>query len=218
MAGGIPRTPNFRGRVPAKGPAPGFFCLATKFAEVGLAPGGAARHGAAALDRQRMDAGWIVAEGWIETAEARLLDIAAAQLGPARARLLGELLRFGIVGGIGFVVDSGVLLLGLAAGLGPWFGRAVSYLAAASSTYTLNRAWTFRHAEKRERLRQWALFVVVNLVGFAFNYGTYAILILTVPMVAAQPVLGVAAGAVAGMTGNFLLSRRIVFGLGKPAG
>ena len=52
---------------------------------------------------------------------------------------------------------------------------------------------------------------MVNLVGFAMNYGTYAALIAFVPMVAAHPVLGVAAGAIAGMFGNFVLSRRLVF-------
>jgi putative flippase GtrA len=55
----------------------------------------------------------------------------------------------------------------------------------------------------------------VNLIGFAANYGTYAALIALVPMVAAHPVIGVAAGAIAGMFGNFVLSRRLVFRAGK---
>ena len=55
-------------------------------------------------------------------------------------------------------------------------------------------------------------FLLVNLSGFALNYGTYALLVANVPAVAAYPVLGVAAGALVGMVGNFLLSRRYVFG------
>ena len=55
---------------------------------------------------------------------------------------------------------------------------------------------------------------MVNLVGFTFNYGTYAVLIALVPIVAANPVLGVAAGSLAGLVGNFVLSRRFVFGQG----
>ena len=51
----------------------------------------------------------------------------------------------------------------------------------------------------------------MNLVGFALNYGTYALLLSNMPLVAAHPVLGVAAGALAGMGGNFALSRRFVF-------
>jgi putative flippase GtrA len=48
-------------------------------------------------------------------------------------------------------------------------------------------------------------------VGGLVNYATYAILVTWVPMAAAHPVLGVAAGSIAGLTVNFLLSRRVVF-------
>jgi putative flippase GtrA len=131
-----------------------------------------------------------------------------------------ELLRFGAVGIVGFIVDAAVLTAGIALGSGPWLGRVVSYLAAASTTFALNRAWTFRSAARRTgpaAARQWGLFLLINLVGFACNYGTYAALFAGVPMVAAQPVLGVAAGSVAGLLGNFLLARRFVFGVGNPS-
>jgi putative flippase GtrA len=59
--------------------------------------------------------------------------------------------------------------------------------------------------------RQWALFLLVNLGGFVLNYGTYALLVSLVPVVAANPVLGVAAGSIAGMFSNFILSRQVVF-------
>ena len=132
-------------------------------------------------------------------------------LGPERFQLLMEFLRFGVVGTVGFVVDTAVLYAGLALGLGLYGGRAVSYLAAATTTWALNRLWTFRGRGDGPVHRQWALFLLVNLVGFAMNYGTYAALIEFVPMVAAHPVLGVAAGALAGMFGNFVLSRQLVF-------
>ncbi|NKC30277.1 GtrA family protein [Falsiroseomonas selenitidurans] len=132
-------------------------------------------------------------------------------LGARRAATLLQFLRFGVVGTAGFLVDTAVLYAGLALGLGLYSGRAVSYLAAASTTWALNRAWTFRGAAPAPMARQWALFLALNLVGFAFNYGTYAALVAWVPAVAAAPVLGVAAGALAGMAGNFWLSRRFVF-------
>jgi putative flippase GtrA len=116
-----------------------------------------------------------------------------------------------VVGTIGFVVDTTVLYAGLALGLGLYGGRAVSYLVAATTTWALNRLWTFRGRGDGPVHQQWALFLLVNLIGFAMNYGTYAALIEFVPMVAAHPVLGVAAGAIAGMFGNFVLSRQLVF-------
>jgi putative flippase GtrA len=144
---------------------------------------------------------------------ARRLD---SLIGPERSRTLLQFLRFGVVGTVGFVVDTAVLYAGLALGLGLYGGRAVSYLAAATTTWALNRAWTFRGQGQGQgrapAMRQWALFVAINLVGFAFNYGTYAALVAGVAFVAQYPVIGVAAGSLAGMLGNFLLSRRFVFG------
>jgi len=136
-------------------------------------------------------------------------------IGQARFGVLMEFLRFGVVGTIGFVVDTAVLYAGLALGLGLYGGRAVSYLVAATTTWALNRLWTFRGRGDGPVHQQWALFLLVNLVGFAMNYGTYAALIAFVPLVAAHPVLGVAAGAIAGMFGNFVLSRQLVFGVKK---
>lgn len=136
----------------------------------------------------------------------------AGLIGQERSRTALQFLRFGVVGTVGFVVDTLVLYAGLALGLGLYGGRAVSYLAAATTTWGLNRAWTFRGQSEGAALQQWLVFVVVNLVGFAFNYGTYALLVAFVPFVADNPVIGVAAGSLAGMTGNFLLSRRFVFG------
>ncbi len=123
-----------------------------------------------------------------------------------------QFLRFGAVGTAGFVVDAATLHAMLALGLGPYAGRGVSYVVAASFTWGANRVWTFRReAAGTPAARQWGRFVLLNLAGFALNYGTYAALVATVPVVAAHPVLGVAAGSLAGMFANFALSRRYVF-------
>jgi len=142
---------------------------------------------------------------------ADLLAWLQHRFGDARLRLFLEFFRFGVVGTIGFMVDTAVLYAGLALGLGLYGGRALSYLVAASTTWALNRIWTFRGRGSGPAHRQWVLFLVVNLIGFAMNYGTYAALISWVPIANAYPVLGVAAGAIAGMAGNFILSRRLVF-------
>ena len=128
-----------------------------------------------------------------------------------RFPILGQFLRFGVVGTAGFLMDAAVLTVMLALGFGPYTGRVFSYLAAATLTFALNRAWTFRATARRPVARQWGAFVALNLLGFAANYGTYAALIAGSPVVAAHPVLGVAAGSVAGMFINFAVSRRFVF-------
>lgn len=131
-----------------------------------------------------------------------------------RFPILGQFLRFGIVGTAGFLMDAGVLTAMIALGAGPYGGRVVSYLAAATLTFALNRAWTFRSAAQAPMARQWGAFVALNLLGFAVNYGIYAALVAGSATVAAHPVLGVAAGSLAGMFINFAVSRRFVF---RPA-
>ena len=114
----------------------------------------------------------------------------AARLGPDLSRLIGEFFRFGVVGTVGFVVDVAVLTGVMALGAGPYGGRVLSYIAAATATWALNRAWTFRHRAKgASATRQWLLFLAVNLVGFAINYGTYAALIANLPLAQAHPAL-----------------------------
>ena len=123
-----------------------------------------------------------------------------------------QFLRFGVVGVAGFLVDAGVLTAMIWLGLGPYAGRVMSYLVAASTTFAFNRAWTFRSASREAPVAsQWGRFLLLNLIGFAANYGTYAALVAGTAIVAAHPVIGVAAGSLAGMFINFGLSRRYVF-------
>jgi putative flippase GtrA len=128
--------------------------------------------------------------------------------------LAGQLLRFGLVGVAGYVVDVAVLLLMVRAGLDPFTARVPSFIAAASATWFLNRIFTFRAASRARPhgvRRQWALFVVLMLPGAALNYGTYAALVAWLPLAAEVLALPVAAGALAGMTINFMVAQRIVF-------
>ncbi len=138
------------------------------------------------------------------------------RLSPRHAPLLIQMFRFGVVGALGFLVDTAVLYGSFALGFGLYGGRVVSYLAAASFTWAVNRAWTFAGRGGATPARQWALFVVVNLGGFVLNYGTYAAMVAWWPLAAEYPVLGVAGGAIAGMGCNFLLSRAVVFRAPPP--
>lgn len=77
-----------------------------------------------------------------------------------------EFFRFGRVGVAGFAVDASILAVTLTANAGVLWGRAVSYVAAASRTWALNRHWTF-HDRSGRRARQWAQFLALNSCGGA---------------------------------------------------
>lgn len=123
-----------------------------------------------------------------------------------------QFVRFSLVGVIGFVVDVGVLYLVMQlAGLDPYLGRAVSFLAAASVTWLLNRVYTFRDRSAGPPTGQWARFVLANAVGGGINYGVYAVLLVSSDLFFQAPVLAVAVGSLSGLAFNFTVSRKFVF-------
>jgi len=133
----------------------------------------------------------------------------------SHGRIARQFLMFACVGAAGFIVDSAVLTMTLrATDAGLYVSRLVSFLCAATFTWAANRLFTFRSASREPSRRvatQWLQFVAVNAIGGAINLGLYAYLVSHVESVARQPVIGVAAGSVAGLIFNFALSRSLVF-------
>ncbi len=129
---------------------------------------------------------------------------------PDRMQTLAELARFGVVGTLGFVWDTATVYA-----LAPWTGLYAAgfaaYAVAASINWLLNRLWTFRGRTRDAPAAQWARFLAANAVGFVLNRGIYVALIATVARCRDYPVLAVAAGSLAGMLVNFVLSRRYVY-------
>ena len=123
-----------------------------------------------------------------------------------------QFLFFVLVGTIGFIIDAATLYLVMGQlGAGLYGGRVISYLVSATSTWALNRRYTFRGQRSAYRLGEWSRFLAANAVGGLVNYMTYAVLVSTYATAGAHPVIGVAAGSLAGLLINFGASRYIVF-------
>lgn len=136
-----------------------------------------------------------------------MTEVEAAQL-----PLPAQMLRFGLIGTIGFLVDTATVYAAhFGLGLDLYTSGTLAYLTAASTTWLLNRRFTFPEARGQRAGPQWLRFVLTQLAGFALNRGTYALLIATVTAARAEPVLAVAAGSIAGMGVNFLAARFLVF-------
>ena len=90
-------------------------------------------------------------------------------------------------------------------------GTDVALLVAVTTTWALNRAWTFAGRGSGGLFRQWALFASANSIGMALNIGTFSLLVWLVPFCAAYPIVPIVAGVAAGMFVNFAMSRRVVF-------
>ncbi len=130
-----------------------------------------------------------------------------------RRLLLEQFARFGTVGVAGAVVDITTVYATMGT-VGLYVSGLLAYFAAVTTTWALNRAWTFAGRGRGSLLRQWMLFVAANGVGFVLNRGTFMLLVTLVPACARYPIFAILAGVGAGMFANFNLSRSVVF---RPA-
>ena len=120
---------------------------------------------------------------------------------------MNQFLRFCVAGTVGFVIDAGILqMLVVGAHVNPYAARVVSFLAAASATWLINRRYTFAVSHKPTR-SEWRRYVSLMLLGALVNYGVFSLSIAFWPLAQAQPWLGVAFGSIAGMGLNFATSR-----------
>jgi len=118
---------------------------------------------------------------------------------------------FCLVGVAGFVVDAGLLhILMKYGGVNPFLARIVSFVAAASSTWGLNRRFTFSNGNTAVG-KEWLRYMAAMALGGLVNYSVFAASILLLPLVMRQPWLGVALGSLAGLALNYYSSSRVIF-------
>lgn len=123
--------------------------------------------------------------------------------------------RFALVGGAGYLVDTGVLAWDTSVlGLDFKTGRALSIFAAMGFTWLGNRYLTFREHRARTlsgALQEWLKFMGANGVGAVVNYGTSVLLVNLVAQPFNHKFVAQALGVLAGLIFNFTLSRKLVF-------
>ena len=128
-----------------------------------------------------------------------------------------EIILFAISGVFGFIVDAGIVqFLVREWAVNPYEARVISFLAAATTTWSFNRKFTFAGKSTGSRRRELLRYIVAMAGGFALNYGAYALCVATWPLVRTWPAIGVAVGSVAGAVLNFLTSKYWIFRAPKP--
>lgn len=134
-----------------------------------------------------------------------------------------ELIKFAMVGGTTWVIDTVVFLVLKSTVLEPkpLTAKIIAVLVATIVSYVLNREWSFRTRGGRERHHEAALFFVISGVGVAVYSGPLAIsryvFDLAVPNVSlltqemADFVSGQVLGVLAGMAFRWWAFRKFVF-------
>ena len=105
---------------------------------------------------------------------ARFLDRSIDRLRGALHVLVRELIKFGVVGAVAFVVDVGVFNLlrfgpGELLGDRPLTAKAASVAVATCVAWYGNRQWTFRRRRTSAPARELLQFAVINLIGLGIG-------------------------------------------------
>jgi putative flippase GtrA len=121
-----------------------------------------------------------------------------------------QVMRFVITGGLSAVVDFGLYVLGLAAGLNVNLAKSLSFIAGTTTAYLINRRWTFQAPPSTSRfIAVCVLYAVTYGVQVGINYLFYM-------QFAAYPWRVPVAFVIAQGTAtviNFIVQRAVIFRL-----
>ncbi|MBB3455351.1 putative flippase GtrA [Rhizobium sp. BK313] len=120
-----------------------------------------------------------------------------------------KLFRFLIAGGIGFVVDAGILLLLLRfTPIGPFGARAIAIPSALLATWFLNRNFTFGHSERSLAVEGFR-YGSVGITSALLNYALYSSLLVSEPTL--RPIIALILASAAATAFSFFGYSRFVF-------
>lgn len=131
-----------------------------------------------------------------------------------------QLVNFGLVGGLAFVVDVSVYNVMRLTLLDdkPIGAKIVSVAAATTVAWLGNRLWTFRRERSHGAAREAGLFVVMNVIGLCISAGClwvshYA---LGHTSALADNIAGNGVGIVLGTVFRYFAYRFVVFRIPQP--
>lgn len=85
-------------------------------------------------------------------------------------KLIEQIMKFGVVGVIAFVIDFGVLVfLTEMFGIDPVISATVSFIISVIFNYAASMRYVFSHREGMSRTREFVIFVVLSAIGLGIN-------------------------------------------------
>lgn len=85
-------------------------------------------------------------------------------------KLIEQIMKFGVVGVIAFVIDFGVMVfLTEVFGIDPVISATVSFIISVIFNYAANMRYVFSHREGMSRTREFVIFVVLSAIGLGIN-------------------------------------------------
>lgn len=89
--------------------------------------------------------------------------------------ILHELGKFGVVGAVAYLVDTGIYTLLLALGMETLFAKSIATVVAATLAFVGNRFWTWRHRPRSSLTKEYLLYFGFNAAGLGIQLATLGI-------------------------------------------
>lgn len=87
-----------------------------------------------------------------------------------KGKLLGQIIKFGFVGGTAFVIDAGILfILTEFCGIHYLISGAVSFTVSVIYNYILSIKWVFDAKEGSSKTKELAVFIGLSVIGLGIN-------------------------------------------------
>lgn len=85
-------------------------------------------------------------------------------------KLIEQIMKFGVVGVIAFVIDFGVMVfLTEVFGIDPVISATVSFIISVIFNYAASMRYVFSHRDGMSRTREFVIFVVLSAIGLGIN-------------------------------------------------
>ncbi len=85
-------------------------------------------------------------------------------------KLIEQIMKFGVVGVIAFVIDFGVMVfLTEVFSIDPVISATVSFIISVIFNYAASMRYVFSHREGMSRTREFVIFVVLSAIGLGIN-------------------------------------------------
>ena len=85
-------------------------------------------------------------------------------------KLIEQIMKFGVVGVIAFVIDYGLMVvLTELAGVNYLISATISFIVSVTFNYFASMRYVFTHKEGMSRRREFVVFVVLSVIGLLIN-------------------------------------------------